>query len=118
MYTDFLDQPITEGDEIIYAQSAAGGGAQLIRATILRIVALIPHRDTPTRYRMDAYMREDQGGQQYPTVFTNSLYEDPAKRYVIQIFKPERWNKDPVTGEARKRRYTIPHSQHIFRVPA
>lgn len=119
MYTDFLGQQISEGDEIVYAQSAYGGGAQLKRAEILKIVPLVPHREKASSYGKPCFMREDQERQAYPTVFQNTLYDDPAKRYVVQIVKEERYGrKDPVTGEAKKKRYTIPHSQHIFRVPA
>lgn len=115
MYTDFLEQPICEGDEIVYAQSAYGGGAQLKRARILKIVPLIPHRDHPTRGTREVFMREDQANIARPTDFVNDLYADPAKRYVIQIMK-EKWRSQTQGGPAPQK-YTIPQSQHIFKVP-
>jgi len=101
-YTDFVGNPIHEGDEIVYAQSAYGGGAQLHRAIIKKIIPLIPHRE------YTGYMREDQATQARATQFRGKQYDDPTKRFVIQI---ERAGYNKVV-----KKYTIPHSNHIIKV--
>jgi hypothetical protein len=116
MYTDFVDQPIHEGDEIVYAQSAYGGGAQLHRATIHKLIPLIPHRDG----RADRFMREDQARKASCTEFRGEQYNDPSKRFVIQVMR-KKWVGTRRTGSDnpyQEQRYTIPHSNHVIRVPS
>lgn len=109
MYTDFLGSQISDGDEIVFAQSAYGGGAELHRARIVKVVPLIPHRDG------SGYMREDQANNRHPTKFTHKRYEDATKRFVVQIMR-ERWRSSRQGGPAPQK-YTIPHSNSIVRVP-
>lgn len=113
-YTDHLGQPISAGDKIVYPDQRG----TLNLGEVHALIPLVPYPGAPVDYRgVPQYAREDQvRGSKPPTAFKGKLYDNPAKRYVIQVFKEMcYWSSDPNRRKLQK--YTLPTTQ-VAVVPA
>lgn len=114
MFTDHIGNPINDGDTVVYPDQR---GVFNI-GTVHRVVPLVPHHSASNN---KTFMREDQAGKAHPTSFTSKDYEDPAKRYVVQVMKPKwRHRRDRVTGDWISgevlTKYTLP-TRHVIVLP-
>lgn len=82
MYTDYFNQPVTEGDEIVYPIAGYSGRASLTRARITQIVPLVENPDK--RWTL---CREDQLSHSPHNRTDYGLASEvaPEKRFVAKV---------------------------------
>jgi hypothetical protein len=104
IYTDYFDQPIAVGDEIVYPETSGTNRACFGRYPIVKIIPLVPHRLYPS-----SLMREDQMSRAHPTDYGTATMVAPDKRFIVQVQK-ENWRGEP-------RKFAIRFIDNIIKVP-
>lgn len=100
MYTDYLGKPINVGGTIVYPDQRG----RFNTADVIALVPLVTHPESTEDHPI--YARADQLNKRSPTRFTGRIYEDPAKRFVVQVMKKVyRWR---APSHAAEQRYTLP----------
>ena len=96
-YTDFLGNPIKDGDTIIYARTRSSASVLAV-ATVERVIPLVPHPlNSTSTFHRDMLAREDHVLTKKPEDVTrHSLYnrQDAAKQYVALVRAKRRDGED------------------------
>jgi hypothetical protein len=103
VFTDYFDQPIAVGDEVVWPTGTYNNPHALTRGPVIAIVPLVPHRTSKTNF-----MRADQAGRQYPTYYPKPPSDDKA--YILKV-RGKDWRGQDKT-------VTVRTAANVIKVPA
>lgn len=115
-FTDYFDNPITAGDEVVYVCSY-GSSVRLCRVTVDAVVPLVPHPDSS---KTGILVREDHAQKKDPAKLRHfySSYSGkpvPAEhRFVLVVRERQTWGDRK--GELGNRR-AIENIRNVIVVP-